>query len=183
MSMGFILKVIWVWEKLEGTYDLSAAMFFAQKWVKVASGSLTMKFIQASMPDPGDPASGPLNRTQLFRFHIHFHRKAPTLDIGAPPNGKSWICHWHIQAFHSEWIRRWMVFSSLMFIFTKCELFTRNYQYSIVGDVVFAIAIFHCERTGSYKQKNNIRIHQTWAVYWIKRIFIFASSANNTKVV
>ena len=32
----------------------------------------------------------PYNRIQFFRFRIHFCRKVPTLEVGAP-NGKSWV--------------------------------------------------------------------------------------------
>ena len=41
----------------------------------------------------------PPNRIQFFHFRICFHQKVPTLEVGgpqqlgAPPNGKSWIHH------------------------------------------------------------------------------------------
>ena len=46
----------------------------------------------------GVPGACPPYGTQFFHFRIHFHRKVPTSEVHAPPNGctppygKSWIC-------------------------------------------------------------------------------------------
>ena len=34
-------------------------------------------------------APPPPNGIQFFRFHIHFHRKAPASEVGTPPNGSA----------------------------------------------------------------------------------------------
>ena len=41
-----------------------------------------------ALADPGGAAGArPPNRIQFFRFHICFHQKAPTSEVGAPPMG------------------------------------------------------------------------------------------------
>ena len=49
-----------------------------------------------SLADPGGRRGArPPNRINFFRFRIRFRRKVYVWEVGAAPNGKSWIRHWY----------------------------------------------------------------------------------------
>ena len=76
--------LMYYWNKLQHMQHKNWLFFF--NVVKYNASHLRQLIESGLLKFSG---TAPPRGTQFFRFHIHFHRKAPTLEVHAPP--PNWV--------------------------------------------------------------------------------------------